>query len=257
MHLGGGLGPGRRLRPQAARAQGHRRRAARLRRAGPQALPGASARTASGSPNGSRGPPRRPCRERAGRRPSTAPTAATRTCARSEQGTARWECAACLRAFPVKFLGLLARGLQHNDAEGIRDMTAIQEERTTQDLKALAEQASRDLEDASALEIMQWAVDTFGNRFCVTSSMEDTVMAHLARAGGPRRRRGLPRHRLPLRRDHRHPRRGRGRAQRQRDQPDPAPDGGRAGRRVRGKDCSPATPTSAARCARSRRWSGA
>jgi phosphoadenosine phosphosulfate reductase len=59
-------------------------------------------------------------------------------------------------------------------------MTAIQEERTTDDLKALAEQAGRDLEDASALEILQWAVDTFGRRFCVTSSMEDAVVAHLA-----------------------------------------------------------------------------
>ncbi|MEU1474179.1 phosphoadenylyl-sulfate reductase [Streptomyces sp. NPDC001668] len=59
-------------------------------------------------------------------------------------------------------------------------MTAIQEERTTDDLKALAEQAGRDLEDASALEILQWAVDTFGKSFCVTSSMEDAVVAHLA-----------------------------------------------------------------------------
>jgi phosphoadenosine phosphosulfate reductase len=59
-------------------------------------------------------------------------------------------------------------------------MTAIQEERSTDDLKALAEQAGRDLEDASALEILQWAVDTFGKSFCVTSSMEDAVVAHLA-----------------------------------------------------------------------------
>lgn len=59
-------------------------------------------------------------------------------------------------------------------------MTAIQEERTTDDLRALAEQAGRDLEDASALEILQWAVDTFGARFCVTSSMEDAVVSHLA-----------------------------------------------------------------------------
>ncbi|NEA97911.1 phosphoadenylyl-sulfate reductase [Streptomyces sp. SID13726] len=59
-------------------------------------------------------------------------------------------------------------------------MTTVQEERTTDDLKALAEQAGRDLEDASALEILQWAVDTFGKRFCVTSSMEDAVVAHLA-----------------------------------------------------------------------------
>ncbi|WP_210584416.1 phosphoadenylyl-sulfate reductase [Streptomyces sp. GESEQ-35] len=59
-------------------------------------------------------------------------------------------------------------------------MNTVQEDRTTEDLKALAEQAGRDLEDASALEILQWAARTFGNRFCVTSSMEDAVVAHLA-----------------------------------------------------------------------------
>ncbi|OIK06228.1 phosphoadenylyl-sulfate reductase [Streptomyces monashensis] len=59
-------------------------------------------------------------------------------------------------------------------------MTTAQERRTNDELKALAEQAGRDLEDASALEILQWAVDTFGSGFCVTSSMEDAVVAHLA-----------------------------------------------------------------------------
>lgn len=59
-------------------------------------------------------------------------------------------------------------------------MTAIQEERTDEDLKLLAERAGRDLEDASALDILRWATDTFGARFCVTSSMEDAVVAHLA-----------------------------------------------------------------------------
>ncbi|MFE7648033.1 phosphoadenylyl-sulfate reductase [Streptomyces phaeoluteigriseus] len=59
-------------------------------------------------------------------------------------------------------------------------MTTAQETRTAEELKSLAEQAGRDLEDASALEILQWAVDTFGKQFCVTSSMEDAVVAHLA-----------------------------------------------------------------------------
>lgn len=47
-------------------------------------------------------------------------------------------------------------------------------------LEALAERAGRDLEDASALDILRWAAETFGPRFCVTSSMEDAVVAHLA-----------------------------------------------------------------------------
>ena len=58
-------------------------------------------------------------------------------------------------------------------------MTAVSE-RGTVELRELAEQAGRDLEDASALEILRWAADTFGKRFCVTSSMEDAVVAHLA-----------------------------------------------------------------------------
>ncbi|WP_229323330.1 phosphoadenylyl-sulfate reductase [Streptomyces sp. UNOC14_S4] len=48
------------------------------------------------------------------------------------------------------------------------------------DLRALAERAGRELEDASASDILRWAADTFGPRFCVTSSMEDAVVAHLA-----------------------------------------------------------------------------
>ncbi|MEV6804198.1 phosphoadenylyl-sulfate reductase [Streptomyces sp. NPDC051132] len=59
-------------------------------------------------------------------------------------------------------------------------MTTAQRERMDEDLKALAERAGRELEDASALEILRWAADTFGERFCVTSSMEDAVVAHLA-----------------------------------------------------------------------------
>ncbi|MGY1496555.1 phosphoadenylyl-sulfate reductase [Streptomyces sp. QTS52] len=64
-------------------------------------------------------------------------------------------------------------------------MTTVQKDRTTDDLKALAEQAGRDLEDASALEILTWATATFGRKFCVTSSMEDAVVAHLASRAMP------------------------------------------------------------------------
>jgi len=59
-------------------------------------------------------------------------------------------------------------------------MTTAHIARTDDELKELAERAGRDLEDSSALEILQWAVDTFGDGFCVTSSMEDAVVAHLA-----------------------------------------------------------------------------
>ncbi|GLX47667.1 phosphoadenosine phosphosulfate reductase [Streptomyces hygroscopicus subsp. hygroscopicus] len=59
-------------------------------------------------------------------------------------------------------------------------MTDDQNARADGELRELAERAGRELEDASALEILRWAVDTFGEGFCVTSSMEDAVVAHLA-----------------------------------------------------------------------------
>ncbi|MFI0909061.1 phosphoadenylyl-sulfate reductase [Streptomyces abikoensis] len=47
-------------------------------------------------------------------------------------------------------------------------------------LEKLALDAGRELEDAPAPEILRWAADTFGERFCVTASMADAVVAHLA-----------------------------------------------------------------------------
>ncbi|WP_424211216.1 phosphoadenylyl-sulfate reductase [Streptomyces sp. BI20] len=58
---------------------------------------------------------------------------------------------------------------------GIQIVTEDHEE-----LRALAEKAGRELEDAPAEEILSWAVESFGAGFCVTSSMEDAVVAHLA-----------------------------------------------------------------------------
>ncbi|OIJ89985.1 phosphoadenylyl-sulfate reductase [Streptomyces colonosanans] len=59
-------------------------------------------------------------------------------------------------------------------------MTNTQDAYDADSLREPAEQAGRDLEDASAPEILQWAAATFGERLCVTSSMEDAVVAHLA-----------------------------------------------------------------------------
>ncbi|MFF0151460.1 phosphoadenylyl-sulfate reductase [Micromonospora sp. NPDC005203] len=53
------------------------------------------------------------------------------------------------------------------------------------ELRALAEQAAQDLEGAPALEIARWATQTFGDRFCVTSSMADAVLAHLVSRVAP------------------------------------------------------------------------
>jgi phosphoadenosine phosphosulfate reductase len=56
---------------------------------------------------------------------------------------------------------------------------------TTLDLADLALEANRELEQASALEVLGWASETFGSGLVVTSSMADTVMIHLAEQVAP------------------------------------------------------------------------
>lgn len=48
------------------------------------------------------------------------------------------------------------------------------------ELQSIAEQAGRDLESASAQDVLRWAVDTFGDGFVIASSMGDGLLAHLA-----------------------------------------------------------------------------
>ncbi|MCU1590704.1 MAG: cysH [Frankiales bacterium] len=53
------------------------------------------------------------------------------------------------------------------------------------ELQQIAEQAGRDLESATAQEVLRWAVDTFGEKFAIASSMGDGVLAHLAASVSP------------------------------------------------------------------------
>ncbi|MGC0422842.1 phosphoadenylyl-sulfate reductase [Embleya sp. AB8] len=53
------------------------------------------------------------------------------------------------------------------------------------DLEALAVRAAVELEHASASEILAWTHERFGPAWCVTSSMEDAVVAHLAARVAP------------------------------------------------------------------------
>jgi phosphoadenosine phosphosulfate reductase len=48
------------------------------------------------------------------------------------------------------------------------------------DLQTLAREAGERLEEATPQEVLRWAADTFGDRFCVSSSMGDGVLASLA-----------------------------------------------------------------------------
>ena len=56
---------------------------------------------------------------------------------------------------------------------------------TAVDLADVAAQANRDLEGASALEILTWGHNEFGSKLVVASSMADTVMIHLAEQVAP------------------------------------------------------------------------
>jgi phosphoadenosine phosphosulfate reductase len=56
---------------------------------------------------------------------------------------------------------------------------------TTEDLHSLALRAGEDLEGASAQDVMAWAGEQFGSRWCVTASMQDAVLPHLAANAAP------------------------------------------------------------------------
>jgi phosphoadenosine phosphosulfate reductase len=52
-------------------------------------------------------------------------------------------------------------------------------------LRALAARAASDLEAASPLEVLRWASEEFGDGLCLSSSMGDAVLAHLASRARP------------------------------------------------------------------------
>ena len=59
------------------------------------------------------------------------------------------------------------------------------EGRSEEELRELVQHAGAELELAPAEVLVEWAVATFGERFCVTSSMADAVLAHLASTVAP------------------------------------------------------------------------
>jgi len=70
---------------------------------------------------------------------------------------------------------LAARARRGSDTEG----------RSTEELKSIVSHVGAELELAPAEDIIEWAVATFGARFCVTSSMGDAVLSHLASKVAP------------------------------------------------------------------------
>jgi phosphoadenosine phosphosulfate reductase len=70
---------------------------------------------------------------------------------------------------------LAARNRRGSETEG----------RSTEELKAIVSHVGAELELAPAEDIIEWAVATFGARFCITSSMGDAVLSHLASKVAP------------------------------------------------------------------------
>ena len=107
-----------------------------------------------------------------------------------ESPTATWECRGCLRAFSLKLIGLIR-------PTGGRPMTTVTtaqarsfrgthtEGRSSEELRELVSHVGAELELAPAEDIVEWAVATFGKRFCITSSMGDAVLAHVASRVAP------------------------------------------------------------------------
>src|SRR3546814_11570375 len=58
-------------------------------------------------------------------------------------------------------------------------------DRSPEELREIVSHAGAELELAPAEDIIEWAVATFGEKFCVTSSMGDAVLAHLAAKVAP------------------------------------------------------------------------
>ena len=58
-------------------------------------------------------------------------------------------------------------------------MTLLETDRPTLDLEDIVESAAAALEGAPTLEVIRWAVATFGDRICLTSSMSDAALIHL------------------------------------------------------------------------------
>ena len=59
------------------------------------------------------------------------------------------------------------------------------EGRSPEELRELVSHWGAELELAPAETIIEWAAATFGDRFCITSSMGDAVLAHLAATAVP------------------------------------------------------------------------
>ena len=71
-------------------------------------------------------------------------------------------------------------GLPQRTAETTTGTAGVTEAAALTELERLAVAAAGSLAGASAQEVIAWAAQTFGRRLCITSSMTDAVIIHLA-----------------------------------------------------------------------------
>ena len=71
------------------------------------------------------------------------------------------------------------------DGLGELQVGGATEGRSTEELRAIVSHVGAELELAPAEDIIEWAVATFAGRFCITSSMGDAVLAHIASRVSP------------------------------------------------------------------------
>ena len=247
---------GRRVRPQATRPQGDQRRAAALRRAGGRRYYPSSGTTASRSPHGRTAPTRRTCHDaaRAWLR-TTAPTAATRTCGRTEQARPPGSAAAACGSSPSRSSGsrgavmtpsplphaLHARyGVTVADAAHARHGRARAARRRRRG--ATGRGAGARHPDLGSAHVRR------PSRRRLVDGRRRRGPSRLTRP--PRRAGRLPRHRSALPRDDRHPRRLAATLDIERARRHARPDGRAAELRRSARRSGPPTPTAAASCAR-------
>ena len=102
-----------------------------------------------------------------------------------------WHCRSCTRSFQLRFAGIGVDAVRsrvltiYEPRSWAAAWTQTHAWRTPSSCATLAEQAAEELADAPAEEIIRWATDTFGDRICITSSMTDAVIVHLASAVKP------------------------------------------------------------------------
>jgi len=66
------------------------------------------------------------------------------------------------------------------DRVGVADPKERQRQEDVIGMERLVTEAQDALAEASAEDVIKWATDTFGDRICITSSMSDAVVIHLA-----------------------------------------------------------------------------